>query len=116
MAPQGQNTATVPPDVAQQQLQNRRSSDHLRPYAMLGKAHGIADSGGFVATAVSRHRFGYFQKDFFGSTADLLDHLGSIAAVMLLHYLEDRLRVAEGHILLGRTNSLAALLLLAMAF
>jgi len=95
VASEGLDAASRAADVAQQQLEYPRCSDHLRPGGVLRPANGVADAAGPLPSRVLgedprnlRHLFG-------GAAADGCHHLGRIPGVVPLQLLKDAERVLE---------------------
>ena len=95
MAAQREDAAAGPPNVAEQQLQDRRRADVLHADGVLRPADGIAEGGGALASGVRRDRLGDAQEDVLWRAADLLDQLRRVAREVALEDLEDAARVLE---------------------
>ena len=91
-------TATGAPDIAKQQLQNRRGANDLRAGGVLRPAHGIDDRSGFLHVAVfadGREQVRGFQKLIFRDTRNALDHFRRVARILLFQQLKDRTRMLQ---------------------
>ena len=93
---QGEDASAGPPDVAEQQLQDRGRPDDLHARAVLGPAHRVAERGGALTAGVGHERLGHGEQVGARDPADPLDHLRRVAAEVPLEDLEHAARVLEG--------------------
>ena len=87
--------------VTQQQLHDGGRADDLRADAVLGPAQGIHHRHHTIRGGRAGNHLAHLQELVPGRAGDLLDHLGRVAAVVLLHDLQHAARVLHGHVDLG---------------
>ena len=85
-------------DISEKKLQQCAAADDLRAAGVLRPTHSVSPGGRAVATGILKDGAGRFKKSFPGTTRDSFDHCRSVAAEMLLHDLEDRLRMLQAGI------------------
>src|SRR5699024_2033123 len=87
--------APGPPDVAEQQLEDRRGADVLHADRVLGPADRVTERRGAVTTGVLRQRPGHSEEVVDGHTAGALHHLGRVPAEVPFEDLEDAAGVLQ---------------------
>src|SRR2546421_9330874 len=102
MAPEGEDPAPRPPDVAEQELDDRRGADVLDADAVLRPADGVDECRGPVAPGAGAQLLGNPEEERSGHPARLLEDLGRVAGVVALQDLVDAVRVLQGRIPVGR--------------
>ena len=93
MPAQRHDPAARAPDVAEQQLDDRRGPDVLHADRVLGPADRVAERGGALAAGVVAQRLGDLVEQLARNAADLLHQLGRVAAEVPAQQLEDAARV-----------------------
>ena len=102
VAAQGEDAATRPAHVAQQQLEQRRRANHLDTVGVLGPGHGVAEGAGAVGARVGRQRLGHLEEDVLRAARHPLDHLRRVAREVAADNLEHAARVLQRLVALGR--------------
>ncbi|MNC31369.1 hypothetical protein D3C75_796880 [compost metagenome] len=101
VATQGVDPATGHADVAQQQLDHARATDHLRAVGVVGPAQGVEEGGGAVRHAGAGEDRADLQEIILGRTANVGDHFRGVAADVRLEQVPHTARVAEAQVALG---------------
>ena len=96
--PERHNSTARPPDVAEQQLNDRRRPDILHAHRMLGPADRVTESAGFVPAGIVAERFRHLEEQVFRNTAGRFDDLGRVAGEMPLQDLEHAFRMLQARI------------------
>jgi len=96
---QREDAAARTPHVAQKQLQNRGTADHLHAAGMLRPAEGVANGRSFLGTRRAAIEVRNIEKSFLGNAAVTLHHFRSIAGEMALHDLIHAARMLERQVL-----------------
>jgi hypothetical protein len=99
---EGHDAAAGPPDVPEQQLQQRRRADHLDAVGVLGPGDGVAERRRSLRAGVGGQRLGDFQEGLLWAAGDALDHLRCVPREVPPNDLEDAARVLERLVTLGR--------------
>src|SRR5262249_32526517 len=89
VAPQGQDAAAGPADVAEQELEDRGGTDHLYAGRVLGPADGVTDGTRAVRPGVVEQRLRHLQERGPRRAADMLDEFGCVAGEVPAEDLED---------------------------
>ena len=89
MTAEGEDPSTRTPDVAEEELEDRRGADDLHAGGMLRPSNRIADGTGALGSGGAAERVRDAQKRVAGDAADLLDHLRRVSRVMPLQDLKD---------------------------
>ena len=95
MSAQREDPAARPPDVAEEQLQDRSGADDLHASGVLRPAHGVTDSRGFVAAGRARENIGDFEKRVLRHAAELLDQRRRVSREVPLENLKDAARMLQ---------------------
>src|SRR5205085_3253388 len=95
VAAQRHDAAAGTSDVAEQQLQNRRSANRLDAGRMLRPADRVTDRGRFLATGSAREDVGDFDEALARNAARLLDELRRVAREVALQYLKHAARMLQ---------------------
>src|ERR1043165_7074816 len=106
------------PDVAEEELQDRRGADDLHAGGVLRPADGVADRGGLVAARGAGEDIGDFEEALARDAARTLDELRRVAREMALEHLIDAARMLQRAVLHRLVEGLrfaAAVLLLSAA-
>src|SRR2546421_4064089 len=102
MAPEGEDPAPRPPDVAEQELDDRRGPDVLDADAVLRPADGVDECRGPVAPGVGAQLLSHSEEERPRDAAGLLDGLRGVAGVVALEDLVHAAGVLEGRVPEGR--------------
>ena len=97
----GVHSATRTAHVSQQELQHRPGPDQLTAGRMLRQPDGIDDRHHLVGLAHLADQLRDPHELVLRDPSDARHHLRGVARVMLLHQLEDGLRILQRHVALG---------------
>src|SRR6185312_15625226 len=92
---QRHDPAAGPPDVAEQELNDRGGADVLHADRVLRPTDGVAEGAGAIAPRVVAQRLGDAQKQVAWAAGDALDQLRRVARVVALEDLEDTARMLQ---------------------
>ncbi len=98
MPPQRQDATARTPDVAEQELNDRRRADHLRSRRMLGPPQGVGDRTRPLAAGVPAEQLRHLDHVLGTAAADPGHGLGGVARVMALEDLQDAHGILERRI------------------
>ena len=98
--------AARPPDVPEQELDDRRGADVLHADRVLRPADGVDERARALAAGVVAQRFRDLEEVLLRTAAQLGDELGRVARVVALHDLEDAARVLQREVLFRRLGVL----------
>ena len=98
----GEDPAARPPDVAEEQLQDRGGADDLHACGMLRPADGVADRRSFLAAGGAREHVGDFEEVLSPDAAEPLHHLRRVARKVAFQHLENAARMLQGLIAVAR--------------
>ena len=98
MSAQREDAAAGTPDVAEQQLQNRRRPDDLHAGRVLRPADGVADGAGALGARRAAERVGDAQERVRRHSAYVLHHLRRVAREVTREDLKDAARVLKRRI------------------
>jgi hypothetical protein len=102
VAAQRDDPAARTPDVAEQQLQDRRGADRLHAGRVLRPGDGVRERGRALAAAVAQQQPGDAQERPLRHAGGALDELRRVAGEVALEDLEDAARVLQGLVELWR--------------
>lgn len=98
---QRQDAAARTPDVAEEQLQDRRGADDLGAAGMLREASRVAERRCAIAARVAADELADLHDVFGAASADLGHDLWRVVAELLLDELEHAVGVLQRRVLLG---------------
>ena len=104
LATEGVDAAAGASDVTEERLNERDGTDVLSALGVLGESHRVHEDGRLVVGTGGAPHLGDLLELGARHTTHGLDHLGGVADVLLLHELEDAVRILKGHILLDDRN------------
>ena len=90
-----QNSTAGPADVTEKQLQNRRGTNDLHAFRMLGPSHRVTNCSCALRTGRGGERMRDLVKNIGRNTADFLHHLRRVAGEMALQFLKNTLRILQ---------------------
>src|SRR5439155_1020745 len=96
----GVHPAAGPANVPQQQLQHRAGADQFAAGRMLGEADRVDDRHYLVGLAHLADQLGDAHELVLRNPGNARHHVGGVARVMLLHQLEDGVRILHRHVTL----------------
>ncbi|MNM40130.1 hypothetical protein D3C81_509300 [compost metagenome] len=99
---QGVDAATGHADVAQQQLDHARATDHLGAGGVVGPAQGVEEGRGLVRGAGAGEDLANLQEVVFWRAAQFADHLRGVAADVLLEQVVHAAGVAQRQVTAGK--------------
>jgi hypothetical protein len=99
---QGHDPAAGPPDVAEQQLDDRRGADVLDADGVLSPPDGVAERARPLAPRVLHEQLRDLGEQRLRDAAGLLDERGRVAPEVLLEDLVDAAGVLQGLVAAGR--------------
>src|SRR5258708_2890913 len=85
-------------DVTEQQLHNCGCTDNLGAEGVMGPTYGVDDGADLLHVAVFANggvEVSGLEELLLGDTGDALDHLRSVAGILLLEQLEDAVGILE---------------------
>ncbi len=94
----GVHAATRTADIPEQQLEYRAGADQLPAGRVMGQADRVDDRHHLVRLAHLADQLGDPQELVLRDAGDARDHLRRVAGVVLLHELENGLRVLQRHV------------------
>ena len=100
MAALGVHATARPTHVAKQQLEHSAGPDQLPARRVMGQADRIDDRHDLVGLAHLTDQLSDALELIRRDAGDARNHFGRVARVVLLHQLEDRLRVLQRHVAL----------------
>ena len=95
MSAQGEDAAAGPPDIAEQQLQDRRRANDLHALGVLRPSHGVADGAGLLRPGGIAEGFRNFVEQLLRNAGVAFDQFRRVAREVPPQDLEDAARMLQ---------------------